>query len=304
MADISEGSRNLTSIISGLVYEIRPWQWYKQSILLLGLIFSRNLFDLLAWAQVIVAIGAFSAVAGAMYIFNDIRDVEEDRKHPEKQNRPIASGQVSIPTAGAFALVLFAGGLYAAYRVAPLLLAVLLAYTVQNVLYTLYLKHVVIVDVMLVAIGFVLRAIAGVVAIDVALSPWLVICTFLAALLLALGKRRAELDRVENPGETRSILAEYTEQTLNNLLVVVLAALVMSYSLYTFFRAGDTMMLTLPFAYFAVFRYHHLVMTSQIQGRPEYLALDRPFVLNLGLWTIVAVAVLYDVPTRIFEVIG
>lgn len=295
-------SRAVT-ILTGLVRELRPQQWYKQGVLLFGIAFSRNLSNPDAWANVLVAIAAFTAVVGATYVFNDISDLEEDRRHPEKRNRPIASGRVPVPVAAGFAIALFVAGLAAAYLVGPLLLAVVLAYLGQNVLYSVYLKQVVMVDVIVVAVGFVLRAIAGVVAIDVYLSPWLIVCTFLLALVLALGKRRHELVTTDDPAASRQVLDAYTSTVLDQLLVVAMATLLMAYALYTFFRAAPTMMLTLPFAVFGVFRYHHLVHTSDVAGNPEYLLTDLPSMANLILWAVTAVAVLYGVPGALLGVV-
>ena len=284
------------STLSGLVREVRPQQWYKQGVLLLGITFSRNLLDPAAWAAVVLAIGAFTAVAGATYVINDISDVEADRNHPEKRHRPIASGQVSIPAAGAFGAALLVTGFGLAFLVGPLLVAVLATYLGQNLLYSAYVKHVVFADVISVAVGFVLRAIAGVVAIGVFLSPWLIVCTFLSALVLALGKRRHELGASMDPQRTRETLGSYTTESVDQLLTVATATLLMAYALYTFNRADPTMMLTLPFAFFGVFRYHHLVHTTEVAGRPEYLLIDRPSMLNLGLWAATAIGVLYDLP--------
>ncbi|WP_265108767.1 decaprenyl-phosphate phosphoribosyltransferase [Halosolutus halophilus] len=290
--------------VSGLVKEMRPWQWYKQSVLLLGLVFSKSLFDPVAVTNVALGIVAFCAVAGTTYIGNDILDVEEDRNHPRKKHRPIASGQVSVPVAVTFAFVLFVGGLALSWYIGPLFLLVVLTYLGQNAFYSSFLKEIVIVDVMVIAIGFVLRAIAGVVAIDVYLSPWLVVCTFLGALMLALGKRRHEMAVSNDPAASRSTLAEYTEETLDQLLVVVLAALVVSYSLYTFFRGGLWMMSTLPFAFFAAFRYHFLAHTQNLGGDPKFLFGDRPFLINLVVWGLLIVAVLYEVPARLLGMIA
>ncbi|MFC4544125.1 decaprenyl-phosphate phosphoribosyltransferase [Halosolutus amylolyticus] len=289
--------------LSGLVKEMRPWQWYKQSVLLLGLVFSRSLFDPIAVTNVALGIVAFCAVAGTTYIGNDILDIEEDRNHPRKKHRPIASGQVPIPVAVSFALVLFVVGLALSWYVGPLFLLVVLTYLGQNALYSSFLKEIVIVDVMIVAIGFVLRAIAGVVAIDVYLSPWLVVCTFLGALMLAIGKRRHEMAVSDDPAASRGTLAEYTEEILDQLLVVVLAALVVSYSLYTFFRGGLWMMSTLPFAFFAAFRYHFLAHTQNLGGDPTFLFGDHPFLVNLAVWGLLVVAVLYEVPVRLLGLI-
>lgn len=296
-------NRSITSqsrdTIRGLLRELRPHQWYKQSILLLGLVFSRNLFSIPAWRSVIGAIVAFTAVAGGVYVINDICDREEDRNHPEKQHRPIASGQLSVPVAGVFAAGLLLGGLLAGYVVDGWVLAVLLGYLGQNVVYSVLLKEVVLVDVLTVGIGFVLRAAAGVAAIGVYLSPWLILCTFLLALVLAVGKRRHELETVSNPDATRESLGTYTNEELDQLLVVTMAVLLMTYALYTFFHAETPMMFALPFVFYGVFRYHHLVHTTAVAGRPEYLLTDRPMFFTLLSWLVVTIGVLYRVPVLI-----
>ncbi|AZH27244.1 decaprenyl-phosphate phosphoribosyltransferase [Haloplanus aerogenes] len=271
--------------------------------MVLGIVFSKNLLNLGAWIELLVGVAAFTAIAGAAYIFNDVSDLEEDRNHPEKRHRPIASGQVSVPIAVAFGGSLVVAGLVAAYSLGPLFLAVLGVYLAQNALYSLYLKHVVFVDILVVAIGFVLRAVAGVVAIGVFLSPWLIVSTFLLALVLALGKRRSELELATDPRDTRVVLDAYSEGNLDQLLVMTMATLLMAYSLYSFSRTSHTMMLTLPFAFFGAFRYHHLVYTTDIAGRPEYLLTDRPSILNLFLWGLTAAGVLYNVPALVVQVI-
>lgn len=300
-------NRSITSqsanTVRGLLRELRPHQWYKQSILLLGLVFSHNLFSVSAWGSVLGAIVAFTAVAGSVYVINDICDREEDRKHPEKKHRPIASGQLSVPVAGLFAVGLLFGGLLTGYFVNGLVLAVLLGYLGQNVIYSVFLKEVVLVDVLTVGIGFVLRAVAGVVAIGVYLSPWLILCTFLLALVLAVGKRRHELEAVSNPDATRESLGMYTNEELDQLLVTTMAVLLMTYALYTFFHAETPMMLALPFVFYGVFRYHHLVHTTAVAGRPEYLLTDRPMFLTIVVWLVVTVGVLYQVPVYLVELI-
>lgn len=299
-----EGHVNrVKQVCFGLVREMRPWQWYKQTLLLVGIVFSKNVLNVAMWHRIIVSVIAFCAIAGAIYIFNDILDVEEDRNHPKKRHRPIASGQVDVHTASVYGVGLFGVALVLAYSINILFLAVVGAYALQNLIYSTYLKDVILVDVLVIAIGFVLRAIGGVVAIEVYLSPWLVVCTFLAALLLAIGKRRQELQTVRSSATTRQTLTEYTEETLNQLLVVVMSTLLLSYSLYTFFRADNWMMLTLPFAFFGVFRYHHLTLTTEIGERPLSLLFDRPFILNMVVWIALMVAVLYDVPELLAGVI-
>lgn len=293
-----------SSVLRGLVREVRPWQWYKQGVMLFGIVFSMNIGNLAAWGNLLLGVVAFTVVAGSVYIFNDIGDLAEDRSHPEKRHRPMASGQVPVWVGALAGVLLLAGGLALSMWLDPLFFAVVAAYLVQNVLYSLYLKALVLVDVILVAVGFVLRAIAGVVVIDVFLSPWLIVCTFLLALVLALGKRRHELERVEDPAEVRSVLGEYSIRTVDDMLTVATATLLMAYSLYTFFRTDPTMMLTLPFAFFGVFRYHHLVHTADVAGNPEYLLTDMPSLANLLLWGLVALGVLYDVPGYLVGVVS
>lgn len=304
MARAYPDQNRFVETLSGLVKEMRPWQWYKQSILLLGLVFSKSLFDPVAVTNVVLAIVAFCAIAGTTYIGNDILDIEDDRNHPRKKHRPIASGQVPIPVAVSFAFVLFVSGLALSWYLGPLFFLVVCTYLGQNTLYSSFLKDIVIVDVMVIAIGFVLRAIAGVVVIDVYLSPWLVVCTFLGALMLALGKRRHEMAVSDDPAASRSTLGEYTEETLDQLFIAVLAALIVSYSLYTFFRDGRWMMSTLPFAFFAAFRYHFLTHTQNLGGDPKFLFVDRPFLVNLVIWGLFVLAVLYEVPIRLLEIIA
>lgn len=294
---------NPVSTATGLLREIRPWQWYKQGVMFLGIVFSKNMINVEAWISLLTGVVAFTAVAGTTYIFNDINDLEEDRNHPEKQHRPVASGQVPVPIAVVFGFVLAVVGLGAAYSLGPLFLAVLLVYLGQNALYSFFLKQIVFVDVLLVAIGFVFRAIAGVIAIDVFLSPWLIVCTFLLALVLALGKRRNEIEVSPDPKDTRDVLEEYSKQNIDQLLVMTMATLLMAYSLYSISRTNTAMMATIPFAFFGVFRYHHLVHTSDIASQPEHLFADRPSVLNLVLWGVVVITVLYNVPEIVIKVI-
>lgn len=293
---------NPISTVVGLMREIRPWQWYKQGVMLLGIVFSRSLLDAEAWINLLIGIIAFTTIAGATYIFNDINDLEKDRNHPEKRHRPIAGGQVTVPTSIVFGILLIVIGFGTAYSLGPLFFIVLLAYIGQSVLYSLYLKRILFVDVLIIATGFVLRAIAGVVAIDVYLSPWLIVSTFLLALVLAFGKRRHELEVTTNPRETRRVLEEYSKNDVDQLLVMTMATLLMAYSLYTFFRTDPMMMTTLPFAFFGVFRYHHLVHTTDIAGQAKYLLTDLPSIANLILWVCLVVVVLYDVPELVIEV--
>lgn len=283
----------------GLPFDIfeamRPRQWYKQGVLLLGLIYSGSLISVSAWLALIPAVLSFCLVASAVYLVNDVADREEDRQHPTKKHRPIARGAVSVPTALATAAGLVVLGFVAAIHVGWLFTGILAAYVVQNVLYSTVLRDVALADVMVIGIGFVLRAVAGVLAIAASLSPWLIVCTMLAALLFALGKRRRELAETDGEG-VRNSLSIYDEDVLDQLTAAVIAGFLMAYTLYTFFRADEWMMLTLPFAYFGVFRFHLLTYNGDIDGTPESLLDDRPSLVNVSLWSVTALAVLYVLP--------
>ncbi|MYL66704.1 decaprenyl-phosphate phosphoribosyltransferase [Halorubrum terrestre] len=269
----------------------------------LGILFSKSILELDALVNLFIGMVAFTAIAGATYIVNDIRDLEADRNHPQKRHRPIASGQVPVGVAAVFAGILAVLGLIGAYTLGPLFLAILIAYLGQNFLYSAVLKRIVFVDILVVAAGFVLRAVAGVVAIDVFLSPWLIMSTFLLALVLAIGKRRNELEITADPTESRQVLHAYSEGDLDHLLVMTMSTLLMAYSLYTFSRTDYMMMVTIPFAFFGVFRYHHLVHTTQVAGQPEYILTDRPSIVNFVLWSVTTILILYNIPQIIIEVV-
>lgn len=283
------------STLGGLIREMRPWQWYKQSVMFLGIVFSKSIFGLDAWLNLLLGVFSFCAVASANYIFNDISDLEEDRNHPDKKNRPIAKGQVGIPLAAIFALSLAFAGIYVAYSVGVGFLAVLVGYLALNTVYSVFLKHIVFLDVIVVALCFVLRAVAGVVAINVYLSPWLVFTVLLAALFLVVAKRRREYLIKENPQDSRLVLEDYSEEILDNMFILVSTSLIMSYSLYSFFGASELMMLTLPFAYYSIFRYWYLDENRAVGEKPHKVLFDKPMLLNILLWACVIVAVLYDI---------
>lgn len=285
-------------LLAGLAVSIRPWQWYKQAVLLLGIVFGGLMLDVAAWTDVLVGVLAFCALAGAVYLFNDIQDLERDRRHPTKRHRPIASGQVPVPVAGAAALVLAADGLALAFIVNVSFGLLAVAYLGLNVLYSTVLRGVLFVDVLVVALGFLIRAVAGAVAVHVAVSEWLVALVLLVALMLALGKRRHELE-VASVDETRPTGEAYRADVLDNLLLVVMSGIFVFYTLYALTEGGRLMLLTLPPAYYGLFRYFHLVHSTEVLGEPELFFQDRASVVNLGLWALAVVAVLYGAPGHV-----
>src|SRR5207237_7108500 len=261
----------------------RPRQWVQNLFVFAGLVFGQRLFTPAVWP----ALGAFAifcGLSGAIYLVNDVADREKDRLHPKSGGRPLAAGRPPVRGALGAAAVLVAVGLLAAARISAGFLVVSVAYVVLLTAYSVWLKHVVIVDVLTVAVGFVLRALGGTLAIDVAISGWLLICTILSALFLALGKRRNEyLTLQADAARHRPVLDEYSAALLDQMIAVVTASTVTAYALYTMSpdtvaRFGTRLLpATLPFALYGIFRYLYLLYRRQLGGNPSELFLsDRP----------------------------
>ncbi len=283
----------------GLLRELRPKQWTKNALVFAGLVFDMKLFDLGALATSISAFLIFCAISSAAYVINDLADLERDRRHPVKRRRPIASGLLSVGLARVVVVVLLAVALPVAFLLSLQFALVALTYFVTVLIYSFVLKHVVLLDVFAIASGFVLRAVAGTVVLAVSLSPWLLVCTVLLSLFLALAKRRHELLLLEGgAGGHRQILDEYSERFLDQMIAIVTSSTVIAYSLYTFQAAGPpddhSMMLTIPFVLYALFRYLYLIHQRNEGGSPETLLLkDRPLLVTILLWGLVVVTVLY-----------
>ncbi|HEY7254278.1 MAG TPA: decaprenyl-phosphate phosphoribosyltransferase [Methylomirabilota bacterium] len=283
-----------------VLLSLRPRQWVKNFFVFAGLIFSQSLFTPLVWPA-LAAFAIFCALSGAIYLFNDLADVEKDRLHPTKRRRPIASGALSVRTGAAIGVLTLVGSLVAAYALSARFGVVATVYAALLTAYSVWLKHVVILDVLTVAIGFVLRAVAGAAAIGVEISGWLVICTILVALFLALGKRRHEYLTLHGDAAAhRPILAEYSESFLDQMVAVVTASTVTAYALYT--MSPDTVAkfhtrwlpLTLPFVLYGVFRYLYLLYRRELGGNPSDLLLsDRALLINTVLWMVALLLVIY-----------
>ena len=278
---------------------LRPQQWVKNGLVFAALVFANRLFDPAAFLTVCAAFAVFCAVSSCVYVFNDLRDLEEDRKHPEKANRPLARGDLAPGTARGLAIGLGVGGLSGALALGTPFAGIVALYLGSNVAYSIRLKHVVILDVMTLALGFVLRAVAGGVVIDVEISPWLVICTTLLALFLGFGKRRGELVLLEDhAADHRPILGEYSPYFLDQMIAVVTASTVVAYCMYTLSpevreKHGD-LLLTVPFVLYGIFRYLYLVHQKGEGGNPTRVLLtDRHLVATIGLWLLTATAILY-----------
>ena len=288
------------SLLAAAVVSLRPRQWVKNFFVFAGLIFSQSLFTPLVWP----ALGAFlifCALSGAIYVFNDLADVDKDRLHPVKRNRPIARGALPAPVAMGLGVGLLVLSLAAAFALSLGFGLTAVAYAALLIAYSVWLKHVVILDVLTVAAGFVLRAVAGAEAIAVEISGWLVICTILVALFLALGKRRHEYRTLKGEAAAhRPILAEYSEGFLDQMVAVVTASTVTAYALYTMspetVAKFDTRLLpvTLPFVLYGVFRYLYLLYRRELGGNPSDLLLnDRALLVNTGLWMLTLLVIIY-----------
>ncbi len=289
-----------------LVRAARPRQWVKNGLVSLAFAFSVGqawtLADPDSWlpllAKVAVAFVAFCAVSSAEYLINDLRDIERDRLHPRKRRRPLAAGTLLPRTAVVASVLLLAGGALLGALLGWRFVLALGGYATLALAYSFALKHMVILDILALAVGFVMRAVAGALAISVPVSPWLYLCTLLGALFISINKRRHELTLLEEgAAEHRPILAEYTTGLLDQMAGVVTAATVVAYALYTVtaenLPQNHAMLGTVPFVLYGIFRYMYLVHRHDAGGSPEdVLTNDRPMQVTVVLWVVTAMAIL------------
>lgn len=284
-----------------LLTSLRPRQWTKNLLVFAGLVFSGRLLEPWSWPPVVATFAVFCGLSGAVYLINDVADRASDAQHPLKRSRPVASGRLPPGVAIATALVLAVVCILGAALVRPLLGVVALTYLALLTAYSLALKHFVIIDVLTLSFGFVLRAVGGAIAIAVPISHWLLVCTTLLALFLALAKRRHELTLLAGAAaEHRPILEEYSPYLLDQMISVVTASTLIAYSVYTTssetaLRLGSNRLdLTIPFVLYGIFRYLYLVHQKDGGGSPaEMLFTDTPLVICVGLWALAVVLVMY-----------
>lgn len=283
-----------------LLKTMRPRQWTKNAFVLAAVVFDRQLTNPVALYRSVLGLAAFCLLSGAVYIINDVLDLEADRIHPYKKNRPIASGALSLPVAVAAVAVILLVTLPVAYWLSPLFAAIALAYFLINLLYSKWLKHLPLIDVLVIAAGFVLRVAGGVSLVVVErFSPWLYVVTTLLALYLGFGKRRAELMLLsEHANNHRPVLGGYSIPFLDQLITIVSSTTIVAYSLYTFSAPNlpdnHAMMLTIPFVLYGIFRYLYLVKIECEGGAPEELLLsDRPLQLTIMLWGLAVLVIFY-----------
>ncbi len=281
---------------------LRPHQWTKNLVIFAALVFARELGHPDQILHSVLAFLIFCMLSGAVYLINDVVDYEKDRFHPIKKNRPVACGRLSRSFALISGVSLYLLSLFLSYALNFEFFQVALAYTVVTVGYTFYFKNIAILDVMAISIGFVLRALAGGVVLAVEASIWLLICTFLLALFLALSKRRHELVLLsEDATRHRTNLAEYTPYLLDQMISVVTASCVLAYTLYTVSEETvtkfhtDKLSLTVPFVIFGIFRYLYLIHQKNEGGSPSvHLYSDKPLLISIILWILACVGIIYS----------
>lgn len=287
-------------MLAGLIKSMRPRQWPKNGFVFVALLFDGKIFDL---PSVLAVLGAFvllCLMSSSVYLMNDLVDIESDRQHPIKKNRPLPAGQIDPTLAAVFAGVLAVVSLVAGFFLSPKFAVILVVYLLSQIAYTFKLKHVVLIDVLTIAAGFILRIAAGVAVIEVErFSPWLYVFGGFLALFMALGKRRAELVLLGgNASNHRAILDDYNLDLIDRLQGIVTTSAIVAYSLYTFLAEGlpdnHAMMLTIPFVLYGIFRYLYLIHVRNEGGAPEDILLrDRPMQITLLLYSVTVFAALY-----------
>lgn len=289
------------STARALVRAMRPTQWTKNAIVYAALVFDGKLLQPDLFLHTTIVALCFCLVSSSVYLINDLVDIEKDRQHPRKRLRPLPSGRLSPRVAGVAAFVLGVAGIAGALQVNVWVGAVTLAYLLQNLAYSFYLKNHVIVDVMVLSLGFLLRVVAGVLVVQVEnFSPWLYVCVTLLSLFLGFGKRRHEITLLQGEAANhRASLEQYNLSLLDQLIGLVTTSTLVSYTLYTFEAqtalAGDgRMLLTVPFVFYFIARYLYLIHVRKLGGAPDELLLeDRPLLINSLLWMVTVVILIY-----------
>jgi len=293
-----EGVKRLEGWVKfkGFIHLLRPKQWIKNLFLFAALLFSRNMDKPQYVMTVLYAFLCFCMISSTVYIFNDIRDVEKDRQHPRKRMRPIAAGIIDRREAQILMIIMLPVSVILSFMLDYSFGVIVMTYLLNNVVYTLHVKNIVILDVMSIALGFILRVSGGAVVIGVTISPWLLLCTFLLSLFLGFSKRRNELLILQADAHShRSILEHYSLDFIDNMLSIVTASTLISYSLYTFYASeGKHSMVTILFVLYGIFRYQYIVYNKKMGGSPEEIILtDIPLIVDIMLWILVSIIILY-----------
>lgn len=283
--------------IKGIIQLIRPKQWIKNSFIFAAIIFSGNFLNLRMLSSNLLTFLLFCLTSSSVYILNDIVDIDKDRCHPKKKYRPLPSGKVSVKSAVIVdILIIISVALISFLYLDIRILCIFTVYFIVNILYSFKLKNVVIIDVMIITFGFVLRVESGSIATGVQVSPWLFLCTILLSLFLGLNKRKSEIITLKDKSaDHRKILEEYSVEMIDKMLTIVTPSILMAYSLYTFSSVqSKTMMYTIPFVLYGIFRYEYLMDKQNVGGKPEdVFGNDFPFLVNIILWVISSLIIIY-----------
>ncbi|MEK4915129.1 decaprenyl-phosphate phosphoribosyltransferase [Bacillus sp. FSL E2-8887] len=292
-----EGTLSQQNIVVLFFKQLRPKQWTKNLLVFAALVFSIKQVSLTMVAQATICFALFCAISGCVYILNDFMDIEADRQHPVKRYRPMASGALNPYFAITAGCVILVASLVVSYVLNPLLCLVLAVYFTLNVAYSIRLKHVVIIDILIIAAGFVLRALAGGLVIQVPFTPWFLLCTLLLSLFLAINKRRHELVLLQaNKGSHRKVLESYSPALLDQLSTIVTSATIVTYAIFTF-NAGTSiyLMWTIPFVIYGIFRYLYLVHMEDKGGEPDKVLLeDQHILITVLLYAITVIIILLN----------
>jgi len=291
-------------LVQDIAQSMRPQQWTKNLLVFAAILFAGKAGDTEAVGEVLVGFAAFCLLSSAAYLLNDSLDAAQDRQHPEKRHRPIAAGRIPVHEGILLALFFALLGLAMSYFITWDFFVTALLYLILTTAYSLWLKHIVILDVLAVSLGYVLRAVAGAAAISVEISPWLIICTLLLTLFLALAKRRGELVQLEAGAvDYRKILDEYSPQLLDQMIAVVTASTVVAYCLYTVDErtlqvvGTQNLVYTVPLVIYGIFRYLYLMHEKKLGDHPDQLLLtDGPLLLTVALYAAAVAVILYFIP--------
>jgi 4-hydroxybenzoate polyprenyltransferase len=274
---------------------MRVRQWYKNLIVFLALIFSENLFNGEMFLITVLAFFSLSLVSSAGYVINDIGDRKKDQLHPEKRYRPIAAGRIKAPAGIILVIILLLIGLIIAYSLTTWFFIIVASLFVATQIYTFYLKNILFADILTISSLFAIRAISGGLAIDVRISPWLILCPFFLAMFLGVGKRKADIHLMKKAAnKTRKVLEHYTETLMNQMMTLSTVLLIVSYSLYSFLSEHPNLIYTLPFALYTILQFFHLINKgSTIARNPEEIFKNKPVVIGLILWIIITGILIY-----------
>ena len=290
----------LFSEIKDILQLIRVKQWIKNFFLFAPLIFSHHLFDETYLLISIKAFVAFCFISSVVYIINDIADLEQDKNHPVKKNRPLPSGKISRPTAIVISFMFFVGMMIFAYDLNLKFKIAIATYFIINLFYSFKLKQIVLLDIFFIAFGFMIRIIAGGWVIDVYISSWLILTTLFLSLFLAVTKRRSELAIIENNSTTRKVLSDYSINFADQMATISAAGTVISYALYTVSERTkelfhtENLIFTTPFVVYGIFRYLYLVHKKNLGENPTYIVTsDVPMIINIILWILTSIAIIY-----------